>query len=219
MSKKALLAMMLVLILPAAGFACGIEAWNFVAPAISGFTIGNWTFGEVFVANQDIRVSYLGYYTQGFPPNFLSTHPVGMFDANGDLLASTVISNNSYSGDPYQPVIGGGSPGEHFAYNWIPQITLLAGQTYVLEGVSGADPYTWNDYGFQVYSAYVPITILGNNWTLSNGLNFIGTFLISDVSDGYWGPSFGISPEPSTFVLLATGVLGLAAGLRRKLNM
>ena len=89
----------------------------------------------------------------------------------------------------------------------------------MLEGVSNADPYTWNDFGFQVYSAYVPVTILGNNSILGHGLNVSGTFLISDVSDGYRGPNFGISPELVTFVLLGRGVLGLAAGLRRKLNM
>ena len=71
--------MMLVSILPVAGFACGIEAWSFVAPGISGFTDGNRTFGEVFVANQDIRVSYLGYFTQDFSPQF----PVN--SSGGDL--------------------------------------------------------------------------------------------------------------------------------------
>ena len=65
----------------------------------------------------------------------------------------------------------------------------------------------------------MPVTILGNNWIFGHGLSVSGTFLISDVSDGYWGPNLGISPELVTFVLLGTGVLGLAAGLRRKLNI
>jgi len=37
-------------------------------------------------------------------------------------------------------------------------------------GVSGADPYPWNDSGFQVYAAS-PLPYLGENWVLDNGLN------------------------------------------------
>ena len=175
----------------------------------------NWTFGEVFVANQDIRVNYLGYYTQNFPLNFLTPHPVGSFDARRKLLASTIIDNNTISGDPNPPNIGGPGWNEHFAFNWIPQITLHAGQTYVLEGVSGADPYTWNDGAFQIY---LPITILGNNLVLNNGLNFNGTFLVNDVADGYWGPNFGMSPEPGSLILLGSGLAGVAVYMRRKVK-
>lgn len=205
----------LVVTLPLASFGCGLEAWNFPYPMVPGFSNGNWTFGEVFVANQDIRVSYLGYYTENFPPNFLSPHPVGLFDANGNLLRSTIIDNHSYSGDPYPPIIGGGGQREHFAYNWIPQIILQAGQTYVLEGVSGADPYAWSYDPIQVY---LPITVLVNNWVLDNGLNFNGTSLVNDVPDGYWGPDFGESPEPGSLLLLGSGMLGIVGFLRRKLN-
>jgi len=178
-------------------------AWEFTT-AGNPFTNGNWTFGEVFVPTQNIAVNLLGYY--GSVGGFSSDHPVGIFDASGNLLAQTDVTNSSTLFSA------------HFVFNQIPTITLLAGQTYVIEGVSNTDNYTWDDPGFQVYG---PLTILGNNWIFENGLNFNGTFLINDVSDGYWGADFGLIPvsEPgSLLILLGSGAAGLAQLLRRKLN-
>jgi len=184
------------------------EAWDF-ATASQSFTNGNWTFGEVFVPTQNISVDFLGYYASNGLGGFNSDHPVGLFNASGTLLGSTVIDNSS---------VFTTSSG-HFAFNPINAITLLAGQTYVVEGVSNSDPYTWNDTGFTVYA---PINILGNNWISGNGLNFNGTFLINDVTDGYWGPNFGYdaavasTPEPTTLSLLGLGLAGLWSRRRRK---
>jgi hypothetical protein len=191
--------------LPAATFA-STEAWDFTT-ASQAFTNGNWTFGEVFVPEVNITVDFLGYYAPNGLGNFLSDHPVGMFDTNGNLLASTDINNSSVSS------VG------HFAFNAVTPIVLLAGHTYVVEGVSNADNYTWNDVGFSVFA---PVTVLGNNWVFNGGLTFNGTGLINDVTDGYWGPDFGFSgtvvPEPGSLMLLGSGIVGLAGVLRRKLT-
>jgi len=224
MAKKLLatfaFALALVLIVPTAAYAQiipnTIEAWNFSTPG-NNFTNGNWTFGEVFVPTQNIPVGYLGYYDANGVGNFVSNHPVGIFDANGNLLVSSVVTNASNITDFWQPALNYNPPGGFFVYNAVPITWLSAGQTYIIEGVSGSDPYTWNDPGFTVY---LPINILGNNWILNNGLNFNGIGLINDVNDGYWGPDFATgTPEPGSLLLVGTGAFALAGLLRRKLSL
>jgi len=205
--KYKLLGLLLLagLLLPAATWAGtalpATPAWEFNTPG-NNYTDGNWTFGEVFTANANIWVGYLGYYNQ--PGGMNDTHPVGIFDAAGNLLTSTVVTG----GSPYSTA--------NFLWNPVSPVELLAGDTYVIEGVSNSDLYTWNDPGFTVYS---PITILGNNWILGNGLNFNGTGLINDVSDGYWGADFAPTPEPSSFLLLGSGLAALAGLVRRKMRI
>ncbi len=189
------------------------EAWNFTANNGLNWTNGNWTFGTIFVPTRNIEVYYLGYYAQNGVGNFTSNHPVGMFDAAGNLLSSTVITNASTITDFNQPFLNVNPPTGNFVYNPVTPFTLIAGQTYVLEGVSGTDPYTWNDTGFTVY---LPLTITGDNWVLGAGLTFNGTGNFADVADGWWGPNFA-TPEPGTFLMLGSGILGLAGMLRRKL--
>ncbi|MGA9565746.1 MAG: PEP-CTERM sorting domain-containing protein [Candidatus Korobacteraceae bacterium] len=202
--------MAVALLLPATTFADArvnneLENVDFTTAAQT-YTNGNWTFGEVFIPQVNLSVGYLGYYAAAGLGNFSSNHPVGLFDGNGDLLAFTTIDNASI----YTSSSG------HFAYNPISPVILFAGQTYVIEGVSNSDPYTWNDPGFTVYA---PVTILGNNWVLGNGLNFNGTSVINDVADGYWGGNFAFAtPEPGTLALFGSSVLGLGGLLRRRLR-
>ncbi len=196
----------MALFLPAAALA-STEAWDF-ATVGSSFNNGlGYALGEVFVPTQNITLDFLGYY--GTIGGFAESHDVGMYDAAGNLLASTTIDNNS------------SFFAQHFVFNPVSPVELFAGQTYVVVGGSGViDPYAFNDVGFTVYA---PVNVLGDNWIGNGGgLQFTGTMVIGDVSDGYWGPNFGwdpiATPEPSSLLLLGSGALGLAGLLRRKLS-
>lgn len=188
-------------VLPGTAFA-SVAGWEFSTVGTE-FTNGAWNFGEVFTVNQDIMVDYLGYYNPS--TGMTAGHEVALYDANGMQLADSVITiDSAYST-------------AHFLYNLITPIELFAGQTYVVQGLSGPDVYAYNDGGF---TTYAPITILGNNFVLENTMSFNGTGFSNDVTDGYWGANFGwdpvTAPEPASFMLIGTGLAGLATLLRRK---
>jgi hypothetical protein len=167
--------------------------------------------GEVFTPTQNITVDYLGYFYDTIT-GMSDSHPVILYDASGNPLASTIITNASL------PDLS-----DHFKFNYITPITLIAGDTYVIDSASGEDdPWAWNDSGFTVNA---PITLVGGYWVGNDGTSaaFTGTTANDTVSDGYWGADFGYeeppatTPEPSSFLLLGSGLAGLAGLIKRKL--
>jgi hypothetical protein len=186
----------------------GTVGWEFTSVGLSANN-GNYTLGEIFTPTQAITVDALGYYDNGCADCLRTDHLVGIFDATGTLLGSTTITASSTD-------VG------HFAYNPVGPIDLIAGQTYVLEGVSGTvDLYVYNDPGF---TASALITISGFNYFLDSGaLDFNGITPAADPkTDAYWGPNFEFdgttTPEPGSLTLIGTGLLCLGGIVRRKLS-
>ncbi|HWZ33727.1 MAG TPA: PEP-CTERM sorting domain-containing protein [Bryobacteraceae bacterium] len=206
-----------VALLPATSFA-STAGWEFGSVGTQS-TDGAWNFGEVFTVNQNIMVNFLGYYNptalanvatdlsaaDTTNPTLVGSHEVALYDSAGNQLADTIIDNSSAFATT------------HWRYNPVAPVELFAGQTYVVQGLSGTQVYAYNDGGF---TTFAPITILGNNWVLENTMSFNGTSLKNDVTDGYWGANFGFdpvtTPEPGSWMMIGTGLLGLAGLLRRK---
>ena len=212
-------------------------ASTFGSPGGTGSTAStSYSLGFAFTANRSAVVTSLGYFndpsfdlTQPFntvslspEPSgsyvYTSSHDVGLYQVvpataltpeTGLLLGSTVITSTS-------------TPGGDFLYNTITQIALIAGNQYVLAGVSGSqDPYIYNieddskeigGVGLTVDPAFI---YNQSRYTVSDKLAYAGS---NDGSEpGFFGPNFQImdtlpasaAPEPGQWSVLALAALGL----------
>ena len=157
------------------------------------------------VGDAPITVTALGYFeAEGY--SWHDSHAVGLYDFDGNLLASTVLTGSDVK-------IG------NFRWKDIGSVVLSANTTYVLAGVTGTnDPFVYNPTDHNSDSS---IEYDFNRFELSNTLVF--PTQVQDAVTGYWGPNFWINsrigtgdngngqdvPEPGAFALL----IGLGTGL------
>jgi len=191
--------------------------WEFTT-AGNSYTNGTWDFATAFTVNTTVTVSGLGYYADPVTGN-ADGNPVAFYQCadvacltTGTLLASTTVTN-------IYPLTG------HFRYVTITPITLVAGDSYEVAGVSNSDNYTWDDPGYAVNPAISVLTTSGQSsrWLSSGSPGFLtgSPFLDIPGEDGYWGPdvflgtpTFTGSPEPATWIMMLVG-LGAVGGLAR----
>lgn len=197
--------------------------WEFTSPGNS-FTNGVWDFATAFTVNSNVTASGLGYYADPVTGN-VDGNAVALYECadagcltTGTLLASATVTN-------IYPING------HFRYVTIAAVTLQAGHSYEVAGVSNQDNYTWNDPGFAVDPALTILTTSGqaSRWQSLSTPDFItgSGFLDLGGQDGYWGPNVflgdaggftGGVPEPASWAMMVGGfgLIGGAMRARRK---
>jgi hypothetical protein len=161
---------------------------------------GPWTLGYTFTADTPLSVTALGAFDWEHD-GFATSHEVGLWDENGNLLASTAVA----SGDT---LVG------DFRYKAISSVTLAAGNVYYV----GASNFGTGDSYAYAGSVNTPwgVTFLSSAYIQSNGLEFPP--YLSGMQPGYFGGNLLVAPvpEPETYAMLAAGLALVGLASRRK---
>jgi hypothetical protein len=171
--------------------------------------VGGWQFH----LSSPLKVSAIGLWDENSAPLSIA-HDVGLWTIGQTMLAEATVDNSSI---PVASISGAGQ----WLFTGITPITLEPGD-YVMGAVWG-DPIIGADtfrFGEKIVTSY--------------GVNYEGpraTTLLSEpilvfpdsggLPNGIFGPNLAVTaaPEPISFVLLGTGILGIAAVHRRKAKL
>jgi hypothetical protein len=167
---------------------------------------------EFVVGDAPVTVTALGFFEAAGTP-WTESHAVGLYDFDGNLLASTILNGSDVK-------IG------NFRYKDIGSLILDANASYIIAGVTGTvDAFAYNPTDL---SSDPNIEYVFNRFELSNTLVF--PTQVQDAVTGYWGPNFWINsrvgtgdngngqdvPEPGAFALLIGLGTGLSVVVRRR---
>ena len=166
-------------------------------------------FGWEFDLSQSRTVDALGLFDYG-ANGLADAHEVGLWDSEGDLLATAVITNSDPATPSADPALG------DWRFQSIAPITLAAG-SYVIGAYypTSADPFVGNATGIVTDP---DVTYVEGRISPGVVLGFAepqGTFTGGD--PGFLGPDFRLAalPEPADWMLMLGGCFGLGAALRR----
>ena len=170
---------------------------------LAGIGAGSAMVGWSFMANADITVTSLGYYS-----SYWESHPVGVWHNGGALLGSgTVLTSD--------PSIDG------FRYTSVAPISLLAGQTYVIAGFqTSAEDFLSLNAGYSSFSAAPEISYIGHRFPSTPDFERPDVTTIF-FDDGLFGPNFVFEavPEPGTATLVGLALVGVCLRRRRSAHL
>jgi hypothetical protein len=156
----------------------------------------SYSLGWEFTVNQNITVTELGYYDAG-QDGLAEDHAVGIFDASDNLLTSGVVTNSD-------------SLENGFRYTDVTDVTLYAGSTYWMMGVTEIEDYWFSG----IITTHSAITFVDSAYTVSSELVPSEN---TSVSVGIFGGNFkmNVVPVPGAVWLFGSALAGLG-WLRRK---
>jgi hypothetical protein len=172
------------------------------------------TYGFAFELYDAETILGLGAYDGGSLTGLTGSAQVGIWDENGDLLASATVPSGT-----------GGTLAGYFSYNGIAPLTLQADTPYWIGSYDPSDPITSfrSDYTGPLGSASLDSDLqpIYGYYGEGSGLTFPGTS--SGFAGAYLGGTFTTvptpiagAPEPASLALLISGVAGLGSLRRRK---
>ena len=163
-----------------------------------------FTLGYEFTTSAAFNINALGYYADGAG----YSHDVGIWDTSGNLLVSTTVQPSDPAQNQFQ--------WDHVNYLLAPGTYVIGGQSYE-EGDSYLFPANAN--GVATLPGFAWVTDLQ---LYGSGLNFPTVGNIGYGNNGILTVDFSVAtespiPEPSSLILLATGLLSAAGMIRRRL--
>lgn len=206
--KKLALAAFLI---PAASFGAAIEFTD--APVAHDSQL---SIGFMFTTNQAVSVTALGYFDEN-QDGFLTNHEVGIFDLNGTLLVSSLLSAGT-----------SGMLEGHYRYNTVNPTVLAAHSSFVIAATTFgyADGFAYGSRN----SSISGFTVDSRISVADDASRFVyqcdNVLRNPDQMFGYTfygGPNFLLAPaeasnvpEPASFALGFVGIAGLLLARKHK---
>jgi len=176
---------------------------------------GEWEYnpygnaGSEFTVTTNLTVTQLGFYDWG-QDGLADAHEVGLWDAAGNLLASTVIQSGT----------GSSLAADGYRWNVVSAVPLIAGDDYIV----GAYFPSASDHFSDAAPINADFTMIKDLYLDGAGFAEPTTSDFNSNTQGWFGPNVGTEsvppvPEPITMFSAFMAISGLGMYVRRRVGV